>query len=228
MTRKMIVLGLCLIVLSTLLISLVNSRMPRVTSVNPVGGFDPTQILVWYDDFIGSTLDTDTYFHQDIGTATGAVNNQRGGVYRIVTGANPNSRRETNWGFLRALIILGNPVMISRFRVLQLDSNFNIGLNDINVFGVAGDPNLYFTDGVNTFTLPLPRDVRWHTMKLEITGSAQTGWLLTLWIDGVLQLQTPNVLLSGSTEEIYLRLADNGVTVNRQMDIDYIFIYQNR
>ena len=187
--------------------------------------------VMWYDDFIGDQL-LDEYSHTNIGTGSGAVNDQVGGVYRLTTGAALGSQRTTTFGAYYPFSASKNPIIIIKYKANRtVDHGVDIGIYSAAARGFllclscpGGVPTTEVQYGLpaDRTELSIARDVLWHTIKMVVTSTTAT-----FYIDGAFMTSHSHTV--ADSMKLYLHVDDaGGVTNNAELDIDYVLMYQDR
>ena len=191
--------------------------------------------LLFYDDFLGDSI-RDLWALTVTGTGAGAVvDAQDGGVYRLRCPA-ANDTAQLSWGGIKTLSVLKNVTMEVKAKLNSTD-DVTVTLNlykdthdRIRFTASVGD--IYSEKADDTYNeAGWVTDTDWHIYRIECHYVDATNATANMYIDGVECTNSPipqaNVPIV-SLEPFFSIGSGAGALAEKQLDIDYVYVRQDR
>jgi len=190
--------------------------------------------VIFFDDFLRAVLG-DNWLSETSGSGSVGIQNLEGGVVRLVTGTTSGSVAAIYNG--GASYLLYNPTKNIAFEerirlpgaLTDLTAWFGLStLDGYNHIMWCARPDVSpnfrcesmvggVTYGYNT---DVPLDNNWHILRIETSSSN-----IKFYIDDVLKWTTDKVPTTLQCIELYIT---NTVAASRELDIDWVYIIQDR
>ena len=188
--------------------------------------------LLFYDDFLGDSLRDLWAAAGDAGGGVAVVDTQDGGVVRITTDGDDDDYKILYWGDIRSLLVSKKVTMEFRLKLTQTTiDDFYFGLyNSVTqrIGWYASPTNIFIrcrdAGGDAAFDSGIDTDTDYHIYRIECFPAGEVHF----YYDGVETANSPittNITALHCQPRFYLR---TGEDVTKTMDIDYVWIRQDR
>lgn len=192
--------------------------------------------LFFFDDFCGDQL-KDEWNAGGVGSAT-VIDLQMGGIVRLTTGATTNDLYRIDWNNIRSLLVSKKVTIEYRVKLTQI-TNFRCLLELIFdatariffTYNSTVSANWYIVSSdtaTSTFDSGIAADTDYHILRIECHTHGSNH--VHFYIDGTETANSPITIAANIPDEYldpYLTLLTTE-DVAKSMDIDYVYIRQDR